>query len=315
MSTAARGVLFAGVLLAVVSGAVVVADTGSGPTPAVDGEPEAVFTGENMAATVPTEDGSVSLSADASGKTIAIDAAHGNAPSREQLAPVVSTLTENGAEVTFTSSQRSGNFNATLRNADAFVVFGADERYTTGQLAAIESFTDAGGRLLVLTEPEKQTFGGLFFPPRGESALETPLTPLLSEYGVGVRDGYLFNMADYDNNFVNVYGTPAGESELTAGVDELVFHESVALVGGESVVTSGDQTTLSTTRESDTYGVVTRAGENAVVVGDTSVLGSEFVQRSDNEVFTSNLLTYLVTGEKSPADAPQPSDSAGPRRA
>lgn len=301
MSTVARGAIFVGVLLVVLGGAFALADGGS-PTPTVEGEPEAVFTGDDMAATVPTEEGTVSLSADAAGKTVAIDAAHGNAPSQAELAPMVSTLTENGAEVTFTSARRPGSFNATLRSADAFVTFGADRQYTPGQTAAVKEFTEAGGRLLVLTEPDKQSAsGGLFFPPVGEEGISTPLTPLLNKYGVATRDGYLFNMANYDNNYVNVYGTPAADSSLTEGVDELVFHESVALVGGESVVTAGDQTTLSSTREAGTYGVVTRTGENAVFVGDTSVLGSEFVRRSDNEQFTSNLLAYLVTGEKAAA--------------
>lgn len=302
-SAVGRAAVFVVVLVATVGAGVVLADGGGSPTPSVDGSPADVFTGEDAVAAVPEESGTVTMDADASGTTVLVDAGHGSAPSREQLAPLATTLVENGATVRFYTGQRAP-LNASLREADAFVTFGAERGYTDAELAGIEAFTDAGGRVLVLDDPARQSVGGLLLTRPSQSGLETPLAPLANQYGLAFEGGYLYNMHEYDTNYRNVYATPAGDSALTEGVDRLVLHESVPVAGGQPFVTTTDRTTLSATREQAAYAVAARSG-NVVAVGDTALFGQEYLRRADNEVLVGNLLDFLVSGEKSPADAPQ----------
>jgi hypothetical protein len=311
-SVIARVGFFAAVVaLAVLVGTVAVGGGGGQPTPDVAQLDAASFNSGEAVATPPGESGDLSMSADASGKVVVIDVAHAGSIDREALTPLVSTLTENGATVRYHVGERQNGrpLNASLRSADAFVVLGAEQRYTESQLNGLAAFSDAGGRVLLLNEPSQASAAGLgLLSPVASSSVPKPMAPLTSQYGLAYGNGYLYNMHEYDTNYRSVSATPASETALTEGVDRTVFYAAVPVHGGDTVVTATERTTLSQTRRQDAYGVVARSG-NVVAVGDTNVLTQEFLYRADNERLVGNLLDFLVSGEKSPADAPQPQEA------
>jgi hypothetical protein len=305
----ARIAVFVVLLVATAGVATAVAGVGGGgAAPTVDELTVESFESESSVATPAPEDGTVEMSADAEDKVVVVDAGHGADIDKEALAPFASTLSENGATVKYFVGPRQGGetLNETLRDADAFVTFGATQRYTDAELDGLEAFTDAGGRVLAMNEPASASggLGGLLVVSYGSSGPPMPMAPLMSQYGMAYESGYLYNMHDYDVNYRNVYATPTGDSPLTEGVDRLVFHEARPVAGGSAVVTASERTALSATRTQDTYGVVARSG-NVVAVGDTSVVGQDFTRRADNEAFVGNLLDFLVSGEKDPENAPQ----------
>ncbi|KAA9399119.1 hypothetical protein Har1130_13010 [Haloarcula sp. CBA1130] len=310
-STVARAGFFIGILvLSVVVGTVAIGGGGQA-APDVTQVNAPSFNSDKSVATPADESGELSMSADASGKVVVIDVAHAGDIDREALTPLVSTLTQNGATVRYHVGERqSGSpLNESLRSADAFVVLGAEQRYTESELNGLTAFSDAGGRVLLLNEPSQASPAGfgLFGPIRSDS-VTNPMSPLASQYGLSYGNGYLYNMHEYDTNYQNVYATPTGDTALTEGVDRAVFYAALPVQGGDTALTTTEQTTLSKTRRQDTYGVVARSG-NVVTVGDTSVFTQEFLYRADNEQLVGNLLDFLVTGEKSPANAPQPPES------
>lgn len=308
IGVATRIGFFAGMLALVVVVGTVAAGGFAGATPEVNQIETPSFNPNDSAATAPAQTGDLTMEANASGEVIVIDAGHGAQIDREALAPVVTTLSENGATVKYHVGERQGgrSLNASLREADAFVVFGAESRYTEDQLAGLDAFTDAGGRVLVMNEPAQASYGGLllFGMPRGGSSVTSPLAPVLSQYGLAYDNGYLYNMEEYALNYRSVYATPAGSSPLTEGVDRTVLYTSTPVTGPNTLLTATDGTTLSQTRRQGTYGVLARSG-NVVAVGDSSIATQEFLYRADNEQLVGNLLDFLVSGEKSPADAPQ----------
>jgi hypothetical protein len=313
-SAIARAGFFAAVV--VLAAVIVTAAIGGGSqsAPEVSQLNAASFNSDEAVATPPEESGELSMSADASGKVVVIDVAHAGSIDREALTPLVSTLTENGATVRYHVGERQNGrpLNASLRSADAFVVLGAEQGYTEGELNGLAAFSDAGGRVLLLNEPSQASTAGMgLLSPTTSESVTKPMTPLMSQYGLSYGNGYLYNMHDYDTNYRSVYATPTGDSALTEGVDRTVFYAAVPVQGGNMAVTATEQTTLSQTRRQDTYGVVARSG-NVVAVGDTNVLTQEFLYRADNEQLIGNLLDFLVTGEKSPADAPQQTGGAAP---
>jgi len=313
--TVARVGFFAAVVvLAAVVGTAVVGG-GSQSAPEVSQLNAASFNSDEAVATPADESGDLSMTADASGTVVVIDVAHAGRIDREALTPLVSTLTENGATVRYHvgERQRGSPLNESLRSADAFVVLGAEQRYTKSELNGLAAFSDAGGRVLLLNEPSQASPAGLgLFSPVASDSVTKPMAPLASQYGLSYGNGYLYNMHEYDTNYRNVYATPASDTGLTEGVDRAVFYAAVPIQGGDAAVTATEQTTLSQTRRQDTYGVVARSG-NVVAVGDTNVFTQEFLYRADNEQLVGNLLDFLVSGEKSPSDAPQTADEGESR--
>jgi hypothetical protein len=271
-------------------------------------------------ASPPAEDGEIDVSASTSGKVVVIDDAHGSDVDEIQLRPLVNALTENGHEVRFYRPERGANgqaLNETLRDADAFVSLAPENRFTTGEAKSVEAFLDAGGRVLAAGEPESSSLGGGFFgfPARTSGGASTAeFAPALSPHGLTVGSGYLYDTTENVNNHANLRVSPAGEGDLTAGVEEAVVHEATP-VSGETVVLQTDSSAeLSTTREADAYGVLARSG-NLAVLGDSSVFDPDWAYVADNEVLVGNLIDFLVTGDREPMPEAGGSQSgpAGPR--
>lgn len=314
--------VFAIVLLVVIAGGVAFASSGQPDTPEINSMTVETYSGENAVASVPKESGAVEMTANATGKVVLIDASHGASMDREQLTPLVETLTANGAEVRFLSARggprpmRPGGgspFNASLRQADAFITFGAEQAYTQSQVNGLETFADAGGRILVVKEPPQMQITFLLFGPQRQErqSVPMPLMPLVSRFDVSYGNGYLYNMHQYDTNYRNVYATPAGNGPLTEGVERLVLHESTPVRGPTPVMETTERTELSETRKQGQYGVVVRSG-NMTAVGDSSLFGQAYYRRGDNEVFVGNTLDFLVSGEKVPENAPAPPEPQEP---
>jgi hypothetical protein len=264
------------------------------------------------------ETGTVEMDADASEeKTVVVDMAHGNAIDESDLEPMTSALVRNGHEVRVHSQ---GDLNASLRRADAYVVATPRQPFSPDEVAGIRAFVDAGGRLLLLSEPPKTTVQGGLFSVSFSTVGDTH-TGVASGYGLGFGDGYLYDMGD-DGHFKSVAAEPAGDDGLAAGVDRLVLREAVPVTAGDDatvVASDAGETTLSTTRRAGDHALVARNG-GVVAVGDTEFLQSENAAVADNEVFIGNLAAFLVSGEKTPgapkppgADEPRPPSGPAPR--
>jgi|AntRauMinimDraft_4_1070384.scaffolds.fasta_scaffold00110_27 hypothetical protein len=272
-------------------------------------------------ASQPAEEGEIDLSSSTSGKVVVIDEAHGNDFGEVQIRPLVNALTENGHEVRFYQPERgpSGQaLNATLRGADAFVSLAPDNRFTSNEADSVEAFLDADGRVLAAGEPEGSSLGASIFGitmSTGGGATTAEFAPALSPHGLTVGSGYLYDMTENVNNHANVYATPSADSDLTAGVGEVVVHEATPVTGGDVLLRTAASSELSTTRDASEYGVLARSG-NLAVLGDASILDPDWVTVADNEVLVGNLLDYLVTGDREPmpeTGGSQPGPGTAPR--
>ncbi|WP_247009406.1 DUF4350 domain-containing protein [Halorientalis litorea] len=255
------------------------------------------------------EDGSVTVEAEESGKVVLIDAAHANAYSQSDLAPLVDALVRNGHEVRFHGSpSRQGrpatSLNESLRPADAYVVVSPASSFTPSERAGVADFADRGGRVLMLGEPQsiRVGVGGGGLLGISVQQVQSQLTGLASQFGMDVGTPYLFNMEDNANNFKSVYATPPNASELTDGVDRVVLRQSTAVTAGSDAtvaLSAVEGTALSSTRETDTYTVAAR-NDDVVVMGDSSFLTPENYRTADNEVLVGNIADFLVSGDKRP---------------
>jgi len=260
------------------------------------------------------EEGEISMDSDASGKTVLVDVGHANGVSETDLEPLLSTLAENGHQVRFYRGQRR-SLNESLRSADALLVVSPRERFTSDELAGVESFTDAGGRVLVMGDPPSvQASGGLLFGLGGLQESGSQTASLGSTYGIAYGSGYLYNMETNDNNYKSVFVEPAANTDLTTGVDRVVMREAAPIrtASATRALVGTDGTHLSTTRDAGTYAVLVRSG-NVTAIGDTEFVTRENAHDADNEVLIGNLADFLVDGEKRPG-APADPDAESPER-
>lgn len=260
------------------------------------------------------ESGEITMDSDADGKTILVDKAHGNELSDEKLSTLVNTLVENGHEVRFATQEqaRGSAWNESLRSADALLVANPKRPYTPDQLAGVRAFHDAGGRVLLLSDPASPSMGSIFGLLGVASQQPSSGGPgLSSTFGVSAHAGYLFNMHEYQQNFKSVYAT-GGSGSLSEGVDRVVFRDAVAVStdDGQQALTTVERTKLSTTRRADTYAVAVQSGD-AAIVGDTDFLAPADAYDASNEAFIGNLADFLVSGQKT-ENAPKPPSSGAP---
>lgn len=313
-----------GVFLAVlvVVGAGVTALTGGGGVaPAGDGAHPvdvATHSSADVIAEQPAEEGQVTMDAETEGKVVVIDVSHTTRVDEFDLRTVVDALSRNGHEVRIHEGGRSEPgrlLNASLRPADALLVVAPTQRFTTDEANGVAAFTEAGGRMAVLAEPEGQSAASVLGVPvaAGSERAHAELAPVASRLSVSVGSGYLYDIEDNVNNVADIGVTPVAEGPLTEGVERVVVHEATPVTGSNVLLRTDESAELSTTRRADGYGVAVRS-HNVTVVGDSSLLAPEWVYLGDNEVFVGNLLDFLVTGEKAPSNTPRPAGPPAPPR-
>ena len=305
------------IVAVIVGGAAAVPFVSTQQTPAPTQIDNPQFQPSNSLIEDAPEEGTIEMESDAEGKTILIDAGHGSTPSADEIDPLVSTLVKNGHTVEFYDPQSDPRttLNASLREADAFLTISPTRRYTDSQLAGIAAFTQANGRLVVLSNPSSGTslaglLGGLLGVPSGPSGPAT--TGLSSQSGMEFQYGYLYE-TDSERNYAAVSAT-SGDGSLGEGVENAVLRDVAPVAVSDEAdvaLTSADGTTLSTTRRDGSYAVAAQQG-NAAIIGDTDFLTTDDAYRGDNEVLIGNLADFLVSGEKSPADAPTKPTPSGP---
>ncbi|MFD1598747.1 GldG family protein [Halobellus rarus] len=306
-------IAFVVIVAVVVGGAAVMPLVTGGDTPEVTNLAERQTDLDAVRVDPAEESGEISMDSDASSKTILVDRAHGNQLSEEKLSTLTATLVENGHEVRFVTQEqaRGGAWNQSLRNADALLVANPGQPYTPEQLAGVREFNEAGGRVVLLSDPASSSGASAVTSLLGLS-VQQPASGgpgLSSSLGVAARSGYLFNMHEYQHNFESVYAT-SGSGSLSQGVDRVVFHDARAVTSdrGQTALSAIERTRLSTTRRADTYAVAAQSGD-AAIVGDTDFLAPTNAYVADNEAFVGNLADFLVSGQKT-SNAPSPPSPA-----
>lgn len=280
------------------------------------------FTADSLPASPIADDGTISAPG-GEPKTVVVDLSHANAIEKGGIQPLVDALVSQGHTVRFYSgsaassglgglSSQSGEsaFNDTLRSADAFVVANPGTEYTSEEIAGVEAFTDAGGRVLVLADPlGSSSSSGTSLPAplgSGSTASATPGQPtnLAAQFDVSFDAGYLYDMDENANHYRSVYASGAGDAPLTADAGRVVLQGAAGLTTGPDATPlfRAESTHRSSTRRAGNYTVAARSG-NLTAIGDTDFLAPETATVADNERLVGNVAAFLVTGEKAP-DAP-----------
>jgi hypothetical protein len=323
--------VFVVVIVVIVGGTAVAATAlgGGGPPPAADGQnlsgqSPAHYQPDAVNVEADPETGELAVDAPEGEKKILVETRHGTSVDRDSLEYVIEALTKAGHEIDIgaQSSGSSGNsgfgstagYNATLQQYDAVLVINPTESFAEAERAALQKYTEGDGRLVVLGEPTQLAGGGGLFS--GPSTVSFGASDLTGEYGARMGAEGLYNMDDDDNDnwFKSIYAEPTGSGTLTEGVDTVTFENAGYLAVDEDsdtevVYTAAEGTKTLETRRNGSYATVVR-NDTMVFVADTDFMDKNEIYDADNEVFISNLLTFMVSGDK-PEDVPETPEDSG----
>jgi hypothetical protein len=313
--------VFVAIVVLAVGGAAVAATAGGGDSQAdgaeISGQSPAQFQPDAVNHDADPEEGDIEVDASDGAKRILVDTSHSNQVSRSDVEPVVEAAFESGHFVEFGTSQDDRpSYAETLSNYDALLIVQPRNGFSESERNAVQNYTEAGGRVVVLGEPPQvQAALGLFGVP---SEVSFGASNLTQSYGVQVGAEMLYNMDPEatDNNFKSIYAVPGTDGDLTDGVETVNFDRSGYVVVNEEhddagdievLFTAADGTRTLDTRREGEYATAIRS-ENFVLVADSTFLQESDVYDADNEVFVGNLLDFLVSGD---LDDDFPSDGVG----
>jgi len=285
----------------------------------IQGQSPSQFQPENAISTSAAEDGDISVAEDGEEKKILVDSTHGNQYDDLELGPMVEALSKAGHEVDFTAdtSDDSGfgesNYNTTLRQYDAILIVQPTSSFTDTEIAGLKAYAEGGGRIVVLGEPPHLSVsGGLL---SSVSEVRFGAQDLTEEFGLRMSTDGLYNVEDdkNDNNYEAVNGGPDGDSALVEDVNDVTFDSPGYVVrtgdGAQVLLRAAPGTKTDERRQEGQYPIAAQ-NDNFVLVADTSFLKSSEIYDMDNEQFVSNLLEFLVSGDKD-EDVPEGSGDMG----
>ena len=276
----------------------------------IDGQSPSQFQPSNLNQGIDPESGSLSIesgtstvggSTSSSGGSILVDLRHSNTVTQAELEPIESAMFSAGHSFEYDTGQDP--LNETLDGHDGYLIVQPTEGFSESEREAVTEFTASGGRVVILGEPTQPrvTSSGLF--GTSTAIVSFGADKLLDEYGISIGPELLYNTADEsnDNGFKSIYTSPVRGNQLTEGVETVSFDRGGYAVTREdsratTVFTAVDDTKTLETRQTGTYPTVVR-NDDMVFVADSTFIKPIELYDTDNEVFVSNLMQFLLGGE------------------
>lgn len=237
---------------------------------------------------------------------VVLDLQHQNMYSVSEIDPLIRAIESFGGSIQTTSEQT--NLESSLKSADVYICITPILRFNQLEITQITNFVKRGGKLVVFTDPTRNASATL--PPvsdtgGGGAALNTMLSGtdnanlILEPFDISFSDDYLYNMTENEGNFRNLIINELTDDALTIGIKQLVIYGGHSVhSGGVQLVKTGKNTYSSAGEVDETYSIadLVKSGSGSVLaIGDLSLVTSQYVRSSDNQVFTQNLAKFITS--------------------
>jgi hypothetical protein len=258
------------------------------------------YEAESLATTPIPAEGEIEADASVGNRAgvVVVDESHSNRVSRADLAPLVRELTRIGYTVRFYDGDQS--LDQELSNVNAFLVVDPAQEFDRDEIDNVREFTEEGGHLLMVGEPNRKRISGGFF---GVSITEqeSALTTLAGRYDMSLGTAYLYNLETNGGNYKYVTARATPESGLELDSVTMFTAAPVYSRGGTVLLRTAQNTHEAGIDSSRRYPVaIHKEAENAVLVGDKSFLQADRFNVGDNEQFIAFLVEFLISGERIP---------------
>ena len=220
-----------------------------------------------------------------------VDAIHRNSFLEAEISTLLSAVVSRGYEVEFLGNYLSAEetkrlplMEEKLRRADAFLVVVPRTAFSEAENRQVERFVRRGGRLLLIADPTR-----------------IHLTNSVAErFGVRFQPDYLYNQADSDLNFQNIFVREFQPEEVTAGVNAIALYTAGSIQSSGPGLAFTDLNTRSSLT-ADVGGLSPIAfgnTRNVLAIADLTFLIPPHNSVLDNGQLMSNIADYLTTGDR-----------------
>jgi hypothetical protein len=218
--------------------------------------------------------------------TILVDTSHANRFDEEELSVLFGRIAAAGGRVVYHGFD--DDLRQQLRSTGTFVVIANDGDFDANDMLAIDEFVRKGGRLLLIGEPTRLDN-------------VNDINALAGQYGIIYQEDYIYNLVENDHSYLNVILRDFAASDLTAGLDEIVFQGAQSLRVAEGALVMGDENTYSSLREQpgDVTAVALTTNGQVLALPDLTFLTGPYNTFADNDLFIKNIVSFLLGAERS----------------
>ncbi len=196
-----------------------------------------------------------------------------------ELTPLLNRLTSRGFSYEFMEGREE--LSEKLKYASSLAVISPKPAFKTGEVKEIKRFIDRGGRLLLISDPE-----------RADS-----INSLSSGFGIIFEGGYLYNMHVHEGNFRNIYLREFAESNVTEGLKKVVLYSSCPITGLEGIMFGDGDTHYSRGEGGRRYSPAVM-GDGILAICDLTFLTEPYSALEDNPLLVSNIADFLTQGKR-----------------
>ena len=239
------------------------------------------------------------------GGVVILDNAHSDQYQPSDIQTLMDAIGQRGARVELNND--ATKLEAQLKYASAYLVFSPYYKFTPDDMQVIQDFVGRGGRMAVFTDP---TRGLVLHDLAGNPVSNVPdittVNPVLEPFGITFNGDYLYNLAENEGNFRNVYFESFSKSDLTWGLKKVILYgthsletdSGLTLISGDSNTFSSqtDATPNNDPKQGWAAAALDKTG-NVLAVGDFTFMASPYNTVGDNAVFISNIADFLLGGK------------------
>ena len=171
-----------------------------------------------------------------------------------------------------------------LREADSLIVITPLISYSSAEVDLVEDFVRKGGKLVMVSDPGRRD----------------QMNTLAQRFGIQFRPDYLYNQAENDFNFQNIYIRDFQPDELTAGLETIVLYTSGSITTSGPGLAVADARTKSAVAENngDLYVMARAAQRNVVAISDFTFMIPPHDSAVDNDRLLSNIIDFATTSHR-----------------
>jgi|Deesub1362A_J573_1020465.scaffolds.fasta_scaffold00151_57 hypothetical protein len=198
----------------------------------------------------------------------------------QEITPLITRLTSRGFYSEFLDDRNL--LAEKLKYTDSLVIILPGTPFDSEEAEEIQKFLDKGGRLLLISDPQR---------PSSINSLST-------YFGIIFEEGYLYNMKVNDGNFRNIYLEEFADTNVTHGLKKVVFYSSCPIDSQNGVI-FGDENTFSSRSEvRKQYSPAALVG-NILALCDLTFMLEPYDNIEDNPQLISNIADFLTHAKRS----------------
>ena len=226
-----------------------------------------------------------------------VDGAHSNDFRKEEIITLLTRVADRGFDIEFigetsrfggfsflTLGERLFSLDEKLRQADSFVVILPGDPYAREEVNLIERFVKKGGKLLLIADPSR----------------EHSINSLAKSFGLTFQPDFLYNVVEYDLNFMDIFVRNFLADEVTTGLTQIALYAagSIKTTGAGLALTDGETRSSIAERAETYYPLARGADAHVLALSDLTFMISPQNSVMDNDRLIANIADFLTAGDR-----------------